>query len=181
MNSFIKISLIIMSLVISISPQSDEEILWGEKAIEWEDFKGMPPENYNTTMGAYTTTKIKTEYFSSKDRVQKTKVYCYFNQNKSWALLNDDYSLAHERLHFDIAEIYARKIRKAFDSLATNEITEMSKYSEVFKLYDNLLGAYNHEYDSNVYGNKQKQAEWSEKIKNELKALEEYEYLPFND
>jgi len=181
MNNFIVSLLVTICLSTIKHKQPEDMILWGEKTIQWEDFKGAPPENYNTTHGAYTITSIKVAYSGFKGKIPNAKVLCYFVKDESWTLLNDDYSLEHERLHFDVAEIHARKIRRAFDSLRTNYITDISIYKGVVKLYGEKQEEFNHKYDGEVYGNKQKQAEWNTKIKKELKVLEEYGYLPFND
>lgn len=157
-----------------ISESEDDKILWGEKIVEWEDFQGVPPSDRNTTIGAITTTIINVSQPILKDNALKMKVHCYFLKNESWTVVYDDYSLAHERLHFDIAEIHARKIRKAFDSLNKKQVFDITEYERVYEYYQLECRKYNYLYDSKVYFNEQRQKQWSEKIKRELKKLDKY-------
>jgi len=181
MNNFIILLLVVTCLSFTEHKQSEEKIIWGQREIQWDDFKGVPPKDHNSFTGAITSTIISTEYGGFPGSIPTTKVQCYFIKNKSWTLLKDSYSLAHERLHFDISEVFARKIRKAFDSLRVNEITELAEYEQIVEIYDKKQKAFNREYDTQVYSNKEKQELWSEKIKSELKALGEYKCLPSDE
>jgi hypothetical protein len=181
MNKFIIIVFITAYITFLKTNSVDEEVLWGERSIEWVDFKGSPPIGYNTMDRAYTTTSIDVKYSQVQGKVPKTKVRCYFLINESWTLVNDDYALGHERLHFDIAEIHARKIRKAFEALNDENVKDISKYHDVVDFYGKEQEKYNYKYDSAVYFNKERQALWSKKIKDELIELEEYQYLPSNE
>lgn len=50
-------------------------------------------------------------------------VYAYFSPRQSWYHkdMADDHLLSHEQLHFDITELYARKLRK---KIATYSFTQ---------------------------------------------------------
>jgi predicted secreted Zn-dependent protease len=42
----------------------------------------------------------------------------YFDKDQSWMMVKNAYVLQHEQIHFNISELYARKIRKSADSLS---------------------------------------------------------------
>jgi len=131
-------------------------------------------------IGAMTATSIEIDQTRIKKfSLPKLKVYAYFVKSKSWAIEKNDYYLTHERLHFDIAEIYARKIRKAFDSLNNENITDVAKYKDVYNKYGVQLRYYNKQYDSEVYYSEKRQSEWIQNIHSELDHLKDYEFKTF--
>src|SRR5687768_6828529 len=85
-------------------------ITWNEfYRLQWHDFQGEPQENSIGDAG--TVVQIKAKPYLVKKQV-RYDVYALFNRKKSWARDYSESLLAHEQLHFDIAELYARKIRK---------------------------------------------------------------------
>ena len=103
------------------------------------------------------------------------EVNAYFYPNESWyrpKLCNEN-TLAHEQLHFDITEIFARKMR---DKLQRTSFSDDVK-AEVRKIYNDILKElqeYQERYDweTNFSRNREKQAEWNQKIAETLKESE---------
>jgi hypothetical protein len=72
--------------------------------------------------------------------------------------------LAHEQLHFDISEIYARKIRKDFLELYLAKLNSISRYVDVMNTYLLELKKINNRLDSEVSDYsppKEKDWEWT--------------------
>src|SRR5690348_5350311 len=93
-------------------PAADSKniIVWNEyRPLTWEDFQGKRSEDAAGDAG--TVVQIKAKPYMVKDQV-KYDVAAVFVKNKSWSDAQTKELLAHEQLHFDIAELYARKIRK---------------------------------------------------------------------
>jgi hypothetical protein len=89
---------------------SQDLIEWNEYySLTWEDFQGTPDKQAIGDAG--TAVQIKAKPFYVKDQVQYD-VEALFNRKKSWSRGKSESLLQHEQLHFDIAELYARKIRK---------------------------------------------------------------------
>ena len=84
----------------------------------------------------------------------------------------------HEQLHFDITELYARKIRKRFKELQDMGETDYEEYVKIYYELEKELDAFQQKYDSEVYFREQNQKEWIEKIAKELEELKEYECIP---
>jgi len=86
--------------------------------------------------------------------------------------------LNHEQLHFDLSEIYARKMRKSFQESNLTGGSLNSIGNSIF-----LINYQEFQENQNLYdletGNgiiEDKQTEWNQKIRNELKKLSRYEF-----
>lgn len=93
---------------------AQEEVPWDKgKRLSWKDFKGEVP----ITVGAAATTasgisyQFSTYYEGNKMMVDY-KVNAFFYPTKSWYRpdICNDTTLVHEQLHFDISELFARKM-----------------------------------------------------------------------
>lgn len=79
--------------------------------IEWSDFNGNVPENRNFKK-AVTFSKILIESDFFEGDTPKYTIKSQFDRSKSWTVTDSEKHLIHERLHFDITELYSRIIRK---------------------------------------------------------------------
>ncbi len=164
----------------------DDRILWtSTRKLTWDDFKGKNDSDFDSRK-AETTTVILTEktYYNS-EKVPVYEIACYFLPAKSWSITSEKIALSHEQLHFDIAELYTRKIRKAFDSLTNNKIRDFAVYESIFNNFNIKCKNYNKQYDREVYAIQEentvefdfdKQMEWIENVSQELELLKDYEY-----
>jgi len=151
-----------------------------DRKLNWEDYKGTPAPDRDTNVAARTSCRfgirIDTMYASGIRVVVTNEFICHQSSvrpgRKTPALL------AHEQLHFDLCEVYARMLRK---QLANTELTpaNINKVStdtflETYKIYKESQWAYDEE---TLHGLKpQAQAHWKERIEKELAALDEYKY-----
>ena len=97
-------------------------------------------------------------------------------KSKSWTKTNDKIALQHEQLHFDIAEVYARKIRKAFDSLNIKKCKTEYIYNGIYIRLGKACEEYQDKYDSEVYFDSIQQKKWGSKVTLELERLKKYAY-----
>ncbi|MEQ8220161.1 MAG: DUF922 domain-containing protein [Arenibacter sp.] len=153
--------------------QAEEVVLWTPTGkLEWSDFKGKPS---NISNAAAITASGITYSFSAqgtKDRMELDfKVDTHFYPDKSWykPKLANPIILSHEQLHFDISEVYARKLRQILDK---TKFTSNAK-SEVKEIYRNILrelNDYQNQYDSetNFSRDTVQQLIWNKKIKKAL-------------
>tara|TARA_R110000868_G_scaffold37543_2_gene132711 strand:+ start:365 stop:907 length:543 start_codon:yes stop_codon:yes gene_type:complete len=174
-----RILLVICCLVLV---QNHEPVLsWNTSyKLSWSDFKAKP--NNNTSAVALTASGI-TFGFSIRqtddNRVLsfETDVNAHFYPEKSWykSELADNHVLGHERLHFDITELHARKFRQAISKLKTsqtikNELRQLHK--SINKDLEVMQNAYDGETDYSR--NVETQVKWQLFIINELEKLSEY-------
>jgi len=90
--------------------------------------------------------------------------------------VKNDHILSHEQGHFDISEIYARKLNKALKAYRPRENSISRDVNEIYKKVMDEKEEYQTKYDkeTDFSRNKQQQSEWLEKIKDELDDLDEY-------
>lgn len=152
--------------------EKNEELLtWSSsRKLNWTDYKASPDPESNAA--ASTTTYLSIEYKITTSSFGY-KIKSWFSRTKSWGRHKSDYILSHEQGHFDIAEIYARKLHKL---MSAYKFDRRSYQSELKKIYQDLLdekekmqNSYDGETNHSI--NKEKQAEWLKKI---AKMLEEY-------
>jgi hypothetical protein len=152
-----------------------DSIIWSNNyRLKWSDFAGSVDASSNWMAGCAASIYVK----GFRDNgLPNFSVSNSFIRGDAWT--KDTTSLImlrHEQLHFDIAEVYARKIRKAVDSLRRKNVKTVEAYSmEIQKLLrmrnetDNL---YDEQTAHGVNGNAQ--SNWSQKILKELESLNDY-------
>jgi hypothetical protein len=159
---------------VSSLSESEESIDWNpSKRLTWNDFKSQPDPNSDAA--ASTTTYLGIEYSFSNNTVSY-KIACRFSKVKSWGLHKTAYILSHEQGHFDIAEIFARKLHKEMLAYQFNRKTyekDLKKiYQQILDEKEEWQNAYDGETRHSI--NKKKQAEWLEKIADALNAYEDF-------
>ena len=102
---------------------ADHAFAWSAaRPLAWGDFQGSPPaegsEGAKTSYTLYSAWKCRGEVF-------EFRVIAGFRPRQSWVkaiVLNDSTQrrtiLLHEQTHFDLAEVHARRMRRAFGDLA---------------------------------------------------------------
>ncbi|WP_228435851.1 DUF922 domain-containing protein [Chryseobacterium pennipullorum] len=159
-----------------------QKIIWkeGQKLI-WDNFKSPVNRKENPDVIAYT--HCGWEYSVVKSSNPKSPVTIEmkttFNEDKSWKDVKriNDYILLHEQKHFDIAELFVRKFRKAF----AENITNSGDYDKKFKnIYNRIASEYqkfqiSYDRDTRHGMNKEKQAEYNAAIAEELDNLKSYQ------
>jgi hypothetical protein len=144
------------------------------RKLKWEDFKAAPDKN--SPNAAETSSAIKFDYSYNGSEL-KYHISCQFDKNKSWGRVKTDYILSHEQGHFDITEIFARKLNKSLKEYKVGKLSDLTK--DVNRMYENSMQQLHKmqtEYDSDTNNsiNKTRQEEWINKIESELKVLETY-------
>ncbi|MBT1701841.1 DUF922 domain-containing protein [Chryseosolibacter indicus] len=144
---------------------------WNEYyELTWEDFKGKRADEAKGDAGTAVIIKAKPYYVKNKVRYD---VIAYFDRNKSWATDKSLSLLAHEKLHFDIAELYARRIRKQIEELEKKNVNDIKTYNAAINLLLEESNEVDQKYDlETLHGAlSKKQTLWEKKIKGELQLL----------
>src|SRR5688500_2401651 len=100
----------------AVTPTSDtslaDTISWNTKRLTCDDFAGRPNPRYMNTV-ALTSSSINIFYRGYEHNPNITVTTTFYRRN-SW--VKDEgrnkHVLQHEQLHFDIAELHARKLRR---------------------------------------------------------------------
>jgi hypothetical protein len=110
----------IFNIIFSASVE-EEKVQWqeGEK-LTWAMFKGKPETIGSFVASTNSGISLSFDIRTNGDEVEiNYTVSCYFYPNDSWynkANVNATI-LAHEQTHFDISELFARKLRKKFEAI----------------------------------------------------------------
>lgn len=171
---------LLLLLLLSVSLASfgqgkDEELIsWSEnKKLTWADYKG--EAKINADAAASTATYLGIEYNFDSNGLGY-KITCLFSKTKSWVLHKTELILAHEQGHFDIAEIFARKLNR---QMSEYKFDKNNFTNDLKKIYEGITSEkeeMQNDYDrqTNHSINKEKQAEWLKKIEKMLENFEEY-------
>ncbi len=149
----------------------DENLLkWSaSRKLTWEDYKANPVAESDAA--ASTTTLLSIEYNITSSNFSY-KIKSRFSKDRSWGLHKTNYILRHEQGHFDIAEVFARKLHKKMGEYKFNKKNfrkDLKKiYDEVTEEKSKIQNLYDEETNHSI--NKKKQAEWLKMI--ELKLEE---------
>lgn len=166
--------LIFLPAFLLSNKKDDVYIDWSaEKRLTWEDFQAEPVRK--TDAAALTATHLGFSYSVTSNRVSYN-IICRFDKTKSWGLVKNDWILKHEQGHFDIAEIFARKLYKAVSSYKFNSRSFQKDLDAIYKKVVEEKEEFQHAYDeeTNYSRNKRKQEEWLDRIVVELDQLESH-------
>ena len=169
--------LLVMCWALFASVDSDADIIYwdGIEKLSWDDFEATPRMDKKETF-ALTSSGI-IDYKGCEDGIISYKFRAYFEKDESWVKQEayTDYHLAHEQLHFDITELYARKLRKLLSELEFKCGQEKDFERFVAATLENWYNEQrNYDIMTRHSMNKVQQQEWQYRIKMELSLLENY-------
>ena len=143
------------------------------RLLTWSDYKGSPDPRSDAA--ASTTTYLGIEY-KMDERGFSYKIQCRFSITRSWGRAKTDFILKHEQGHFDIAEMFARKLNKKMAGYQFNKTTYRtdlkSIYDGITKEKEDFQDLYDSETDHSR--KKEQQIEWLKKIEKMLDELKSY-------
>jgi len=185
-----RIVILIFYLFVSQSQsQKSNYLAWNkERPLLWSDFKGVY-EDTGTLAQAKTTYKIEIEplevLVDESDNIQNyldMDVETRFYPEKSWVqessdlVVITDNLLQHEQLHFDIAELYARKMRYEFSKLKKAKIRDFDAYQNVWTRLWKECRAVQKKFDFETnHGIEDAESiAWTVRIKEQLKTYEPF-------
>ncbi|MEQ9169109.1 MAG: DUF922 domain-containing protein [Fulvivirga sp.] len=174
-------NIILFVLIANLAPtEYDGMIFWQEgRTIDWADFKGAP--NPSSPFDAEANSGVRYTYtFTTQGSAAQVnfEVHSFFNAEQSWikSQKQTDLLLEHEQLHFDISELHARKLKKAFGEyhFSKSPKKEIEKiFNKINKERAEMQVKYDHESDHSK--NKLAQAKWKAFVKAELSTLSRFQ------
>lgn len=169
----------LMAIGYSTKSHAQSEIEWSEnEKLKWSDFQAIP----DTTIFAFANTVYKIEILprnvvvDSQNSIQNYEaitVVAQFLSHLSWVYKEDDNLLKHEQLHFDIAELHARKMRKEFEKMKKQKMANFDAYSAAYnRLWQACIEVqkrYDKETNHGIFVQENKK--WERDIYNQLNAI----------
>ncbi|MEO7984869.1 MAG: DUF922 domain-containing protein [Bacteroidota bacterium] len=148
-----------------LAQNNNEELLeWNaSRKLTWADYKAAP--NPSSDAAASTTTYLAIKYDINSAGFSY-KIDSRFSKTKSWGLHKTAYILSHEQGHFDIAEIFARKLNQRMSEYKFNKKTYQKDlkriYDEVTREKEEIQEQYDRETNHSI--RKEEQGDWLKKI-----------------
>ncbi|MEJ2584041.1 MAG: DUF922 domain-containing protein [Robiginitalea sp.] len=175
----VKLWLLLMLYVLS-GPvaQEKEGIPWKvDRKLSWADFKGIPPET--KSVAATTASGISYSYKTQGPRGRYRldyQVNAFFYPYKSWYHpdLCDSVVLSHEQLHFDISELYARRMRHLLEDQIFGPDVR-AEVRRIFKQVNRELSEFQDRYDRETDYSRDREAQvrWNAEISRRLASTNE--------
>jgi len=154
----------------------ETQIVWNKnRQLEISDFKASTDKRPFTAV-TYSGFRYRIEGRPAFPNKYKLFVETYFDCNLSYFKRTeyDSLVLAHEQIHFDISELYARKFVEQVKKEAKDLPQFMAKGEKIFRQIWEENQIKQDEYDTEVYADKEKQPKWNKWIAEELKRYEPY-------
>lgn len=146
------------------------------RTLNWNDFKGRADRFSEDD--ALTKSSIIVSFEFARPGNINYEIRAVFHYYGSWAkdYAKSDRLLQHEQTHFNITELFARKIRKELTEteyvpgkFKTTLDAIYAKYEEEWKNYQRV-----YDKQTNQGINQKAQKEWDKKINDELEQLKDY-------
>jgi len=183
-NSIKLFPLCLLFLIASSFQNNDNVIVWNKaRKLTWNDFQGnISHDKTHEGINVYKESEEDAArsrvaialYFQCDGSKANHTVRAEFEKNKSWyyAKHKTEVVLSHEQLHFDITELYARKLRTKLSALSNP--CDKANVGKVYQANDEAFGNFSAQYDIETYHgvNKQKQSEWEIKVHNLLSVTD---------
>lgn len=167
--------IVLLSCSATVSDDGDV-IVWQEnRLLTWDDFRGKPQHRFAAASTNYDMLKELTDHTSSG----LLSIKAIFYPHKSWKKVSwvNQLVLEHEQKHFDIVELFSRKLRKlCLDRSYPDYDTFKQQTDSIYDVVDKDMDKYQDEYDDESNGSMDgdRQREWNKKVMAEIKALEKY-------
>jgi hypothetical protein len=158
----------------SIRKLKNDTIIWrADSLLKKEDFKARPKPN--APLG-YSAVGIFL-YPSESGGELLFYAEALFMKSKSYITKYSEYVLKHEQIHFNICELYARKLRQKISETNFKKVKKISE--EISKLYlkvdkEHVEEQAKYDKDTEHGLNSAKQKIWEEDINNRIKELDQY-------
>lgn len=160
----------------------EQQFEWSSRRrLQWRDFKKQDNSGADSSEAAVTSTGIK---FSAAAPTAFSKadysVRAYMDCTASWVRHDQQYRadlLGHEQGHFDISELFARKLRQRLKQAGLRSFNLNPEGGRLFREINRELFRFQQKYDTETrHGLKQeKQVEWQAQIEKALQELSIYE------
>jgi hypothetical protein len=147
--------------------------------LKWEDFEGNadPSSSFSAQSNCMFSYKASVDY-KSGEMTLSLLIYPCFTKKASWVIRENkqDGLLKHEQLHFDICELYIRRLRKQISALELNLLDPGAQIRIAFERawsdYQVAQSLYDEESRHGLILDAQEK--WETQVKKNLDELEEF-------
>lgn len=170
--------LMISFLIIGKSNKPSENVIYwsDDRPLTWSDFQGNPDYNYGD-VSALTSSGIL-HFKGCENGKIIYEIKAYFEKDYSWVKEEalTDHHLQHEQIHFDITELYAKKLKIALDKkvFRCGEEEQFDQFVQDF-LMKWQKAQINYDLYTHYSMKHPEQKEWKHKVALELSVFDDLE------
>jgi hypothetical protein len=140
--------IIILLFLSSFQTPNEDKIIWTEtRLLTWNDFKASPDMKSNKS--AISSTGIMVDFGHEEQNIILI-VVAQFIKSASWTKDCTENLLNHEQGHFNISEIYARKLRTKLKKKKLRRSNYGKVIQEAYNTIENEMVSLQNEYDSST-------------------------------
>lgn len=180
-NKTLTLAALFIAFTFPCLSQGSSAVDWGEDRLKAADFmvvSGRTDEGAD----AYTAARVSymfRVYSNGSTRQVEIIIKNIFKKDESWMkqqYLEDERLLQHEQLHFDLGELYARKLVKAFTESKASGNNLKEELDAIFKSTLSEMAEEQKKYDAETKHGQVvlKQKEWEARTQEELRLLAPY-------
>lgn len=161
---------------INSKAKNQPQIVWSPTPLTWDDFQGRMKKS--DPYDAVTLSAVSSGFSGDNTNLTFEIEALFFPKgSKKKAKRQNNKLLKHEQGHFDITEIFARKLRKSLQNKKYKNYKTIGK--EVDKVYNKNNTAWRkfqnlYDKETNHSKNETKQTEWDIRIQNLLTDLDDF-------
>ena len=143
--------------------------------LTWSDFKARADRGSKFAANTSSGFNYNASMVGDSMRIMLPTI---FNPRESWVKKKQKsaYLLKHEQVHFDITELFVRKMRKEILSQKYTLKKFNKSVAKTLKKYSKETNAFQNRYDKETKHSidKEQQKKWNELVQKSLKELEDY-------
>ncbi len=158
--------------------ENDSILIWnGNRQLTWDDFLS---KNIKLEMVDDAELTLSISIFPKKincENVKNIHIITLAKKNKSSVRVESCGVLKHERTHFNIAELFTRKMRKSMEDFKERDTCNLQDIVDLHKRIDNknLQTQLLYDKETNHSKNIVEQKKWDRKIDSLLQVYKDYE------
>ncbi len=161
--------------------ENDSILIWNQnRELTWKDFKSDKIKQDQFNAAGVSTGLFLIYKETSNQNNEELMVFALTLKKKSWVLKPSKKLLNHEQTHFNITELYARKIRNEFENyVSENEVNDFEAIKNIYYKFqikrDSIQKIYDQEIREDWNNGRCNQKKWDRKVDSLLQVYKDYE------
>jgi hypothetical protein len=175
--------------LLSVTPipaqRRTDTLVWSERRLTWDDFRDSSSRMWAVPFGAKISVLLscKIPHYKKTGGSFKPLVMAVYFPQRSWVkpdIRSSDRILRHEQVHFDMVELFARRLRKDLEGLIIKDKTTWKQARRMHRSVKRELKNMQWEYDSRTTNgsNNKEQAKWNAWIFSALQETDDHKMTP---
>lgn len=159
-------------------PQPDDTLIYHDNNVKlrWKDYKATPDPDFGAIAVSYVGFRMSYKGTARQDSLIVI-VESFFDPKISWTKPDTTaYTLTHEQLHFDITELYSRKLKLSIQNATLTYKNYQSVMRELERAAHKDMNTADSIYEvaTDYSRNATEQKKWNENIAADLKNMSTY-------